>query len=151
MIQIKEYKTTVYVSHPSKNLPENTDRIAEIIKKLHSLYPDVLFVSPVHSFGFMYDEVSYNDGLDMCLWLLNKTDEMWVFGDWHNSVGCCCEVAYCQNNGIPWKIFTDNECCKKIKDADCTYGCVLWDDDDGGSYCELRNVAEEFTEECKND
>lgn len=151
MIQIKEYKTVVYVSHPSGNKPENTLRVEKIIKKLYKIFPDVLFKSPIHSFGFMYDQVSYEDGLDMCLLELDICDECWVFGDYNDSRGCTAEIAHCQDNGIPCKIFTDNKCCKKVNDSDCVCGCILCDTDDGGVYCELGTVAKEFTEELKND
>ncbi len=82
----------------------------------------------------------------MCLWLLedNKCDEMWVFGDYKNSVGCTGEIAYCKNHGIPYKIFTDCKCFKENIDLGCMRSCVLSDDDDEGIYCELSRVSREL-------
>lgn len=74
------------------------------MKRLTNEYPNYLFVSPIHTFPFLYESVNYQKGLDMCLWLLEKCDEIWVFGDYQSSVGCMSEIAYCQNYFIPYKI-----------------------------------------------
>jgi len=88
----------------------------------------------------MYDEVPYVEGLNMCLWLLDKCDEMWVFGDYTNSTGCMGEIAYCKNHRIPYKIFTDCKCYKDNIGLDCL-SCILSSDDDEGIYCELGRVS----------
>jgi hypothetical protein len=36
--------------------------------------------------------------------LLEKSDEMWVYGDWKNSKGCNMEIEYCKKFGIPFEI-----------------------------------------------
>ena len=104
---MREYKNVVYISHPSGGQKENTDRVEKLIIRLHEEFPDYLFVSPIHSFGFMYDKVDYVEGLEMCLWLLDSCDCMWVFGDIEDSVGCNAEIAYCQNNKIPYIVIGD--------------------------------------------
>lgn len=75
----------------------------------------------------------------MCLWLLSQCSEMWVFGDYINSTGCLGEIAYCKNHGIPYKTMPDRKCFKQNVNEDCL-DCVFIDDDDGGLYCELKNI-----------
>ena len=144
MFRIDKYKTVVYVSHPSGGLPENTEKVGNIIKRLHKLYPDILFVSPIHCFGYMYDDVDYKTGLEYCLWLLDKCDEVWVFGDWKNSTGCTCEIAYCQNNGIPWKIIPSDKCFISRPNFGCVVGCILCETDNEGIYCQMSNLNKEI-------
>ena len=97
------YKSIVYISHPYGGDSHNKQMIEEIIIGLQRKYPEYLFVSPVHTFCFLYDKVQYQQGIDMCLWLLENCDEMWVFGDWTSSKGCEMEVDYCQKYNIPFK------------------------------------------------
>lgn len=94
------FKSIVYISHPYNGLKDNEEKAANIIIKLQKQHPDYLFVSPIHSFSFAYDNVDYGTGLNMCLWLLEKCDEMWVFGDWSTSKGCNREIKYCEENKI---------------------------------------------------
>ena len=103
---MKNYKNIVYVSHPYGNDEKNQLLVGELIKKLVEEYPDYLFVSPVHSFSFLYSCTTYQKGLDMCLWLLHQCDEVWVFGDYQDSVGCMAEIAYCKNHSIPYHIMS---------------------------------------------
>lgn len=141
---IKEYSTTVYISHPSGGLPENTEKVEKIIDYLSIKFPEVLFVSPIHSFGHRYDKVSYVEGLNMCFWLLDKCNEVWIFGDWKNSTGCNCELAYSKNNGIPWKIIPDNKCYNAHPDFECVASCAMCTTDDGGIYCTLDDINKDI-------
>lgn len=112
---MKNYKNIVYISHPYGNDEKNQLLVGELIKKLVEEYPDYLFVSPIHSFSFLYSCTTYQKGLDMCLWLLHQCDEAWVFGDYQNSVGCMAEIAYCKNHSIPYRIMS----------AECPWRCLI--------------------------
>ena len=101
-LEAKPYKRIVYISHPYGGKEENLKDIERIVKKLVKTFPNYLFVSPVHAFGFEYDFVPYKAGLSQCLWLLTKCDEMWVFGDYQNSTGCKNEIEYCKEKNIPY-------------------------------------------------
>ena len=98
------YKKAVYISHPFQNLPKNVKRIEKVIELLEKEFPEYLFVSAVHAFGHGYSRLSYEKGLNQCLWLLDKCDEMWVFGKYINSKGCLAEIEYCKANDIPFTI-----------------------------------------------
>ncbi len=102
----ENYENIIYVSHEFQNNPENVVEIEIIIKKLQKEYPTYLFISPVHTFGFLYNEVSYEKGLDMSLFLLeNCADEMWYVPS-ETSRGVSAEITYCQKFGIPYKEIT---------------------------------------------
>lgn len=94
----------IYVSHPFQNKESNVKKIESIVRRLAKENPDNTYISPVHTFGFMYDDFSYKRGLDMCLDLLNMCDEMQVYGDWEHSQGCKAEIAYCLEKEIPYEI-----------------------------------------------
>lgn len=105
---IVNYKNIVYVSHPYGGDKENRDKVENLIQQLQQMFPSYLFISPISAFSFLYDVTEYQEGLDMCLWLLDKCDEMWVFGGYEDSVGCMSEIAYCQNYLIPYHIIGKN-------------------------------------------
>ena len=140
--------------------------VEDLIKKLVNEYPDYLFVSPIHSFSFLYNSVDYTTGLNMCLWLLKQCDEMWVFGDYQESVGCMSEIAYCQNHSIPYKII-ESECpwqhihfdpqsdyvYKKIKTiskkCDMCCECGLVDYDEYNIICRQKEMKKLY-KECRD-
>ena len=94
------YKKIVYISHPYGGYKKNERKVKRIINSLQNNFPNYLFLSPIHAFSYAYNKTDYDKGLNMCLWLLGKADEMWVYGDWRNSRGCKAEVKYCVENNI---------------------------------------------------
>lgn len=103
-MKIPEYENVVYISHPYHGNESNKDKIESIVKRLQANHPNWLIVSPVHAFSVFYKDIEYNKGLNMCLWLLEKCDEMYVYGDWRNSIGCNAEIEYCKERLIPYTI-----------------------------------------------
>ena len=97
------YDKVIYISHPYSGLKENEEKVAEIINQLTKEYPTYLFISPIHAFSYAYHAVDYQKGIDMCLWLLDRCDEMWVYGNWENSKGCKMEIEYCMEYNITVK------------------------------------------------
>ena len=49
-----KYQKVVYVSHPYGGKAENHEMVGELIRRLQKLYPNYLFVSPIHAFSFCY-------------------------------------------------------------------------------------------------
>lgn len=84
----------VYVAHPYSGLEENKQKVEELIKRLVKMYDDIVFYSPIHSFGYLYESKEYIQGMNMCLNLLKACDELWLCGDWENSTGCMMEYSY---------------------------------------------------------
>ena len=90
----------VYCSHKFGGKLENAKAAETKIKKLQLSDPKNTYISPIHAFGFMYDTVSYEDGIDMCLDLLSKCDMMIVLSEL--SKGVRAELKYCIDNAIPY-------------------------------------------------
>lgn len=93
----------VYVAHPLRgDVAENTARITKIIRQLVSKNHDILPLSPIHNFGFL-DPATYDavHGMQLCFALLNRAEELWVFGEWWQSEGCQAEICYAGCRGIP--------------------------------------------------
>ncbi len=101
VLQVETYEKVIYISHPFQGKQENLDSIQAIILDLLKQYPTYLFISPVHAFGFEYKELDYQRGLNECLWLMLKADEVWVYGDYENSTGCQREIELCKVLNIP--------------------------------------------------
>lgn len=97
----------IYVSHPYSGKEENKLAVEKIIKRLTEIYPHDTFISPIHTFGFMYDQIDYETGLGWCLDLLQGCDRMYVYGNWKKSRGCQTEVLFCENNFIEYKIMSE--------------------------------------------
>jgi nucleoside 2-deoxyribosyltransferase len=87
-------KKRVYIAHPYGGKEENKQAVAKIIKELLKEHDDIVPVSPIHALGFMYNEMSYIEGMLACLTLLNSCDELWLCSDWEISRGCCMEFGY---------------------------------------------------------
>lgn len=91
----------IYVAHPLRgNVEENVKKATLICKEL-AQYGAVIPFSPLHAFNFM--DVSGDQDLVMryCLTLLSKVDELWVYGNWKESIGCRMEIAFAEGQGIP--------------------------------------------------
>lgn len=107
-------KKLLYLSHPSGGLEENTVDIEKVIRKLYKndvIYDNFCIVSPVHCYGFMYNDnpdLEYDyKGLSYCTDLLQHCDIMVVVGNWKESTGCREEVKLCKDINIPI-IYIDN-------------------------------------------
>lgn len=108
---MKLEKRLVYISHPSSGLEENTKDIEKIVKELYKsdeAYDNCCFVSPVHCYGFMYNDTEYYKGLSFCTDLLKHCDMMLVFGDWEQSTGCKAEIELAKELNIPYLILGDS-------------------------------------------
>ena len=133
------YKSVIYISHPYQGNETNKEIVGELVRQLQKKFPEYLFISPIHAFSFCYHTTNYEDGLNMCLWMLNKCDAAWVFGDWKNSIGCQTEVDYCKNHHIYYQIMNDN--CLQIKGTprNCAY-CELVEFDETWIQCDKAQV-----------
>lgn len=114
-------KILCYLSHPSSGKAENTLDTENIIRELYNnddIFERLCIVSPIHNYGFMYDDVEYYKGLSFCTDLLKHCDIMLVFGDWENSTGCKKEVELCKEEDIPYMIMgNSSELNTKIHDG----------------------------------
>ena len=89
----------IYCSHKFGGSMENAKDAELKIKRLQLADPSNTYISPIHAFGFMYHDVSYEIGMKMCLDLLLKCDKMLVLSG--ESKGVRAEVKFCAENKIP--------------------------------------------------
>lgn len=99
----------IYVSHPFGGKEENKQKVEEIVRGLVKQNPGTTYISPIHAIGYLYSDVSYEQGMEYCLNLLDKCDKMLVFGDHASSRGCTAEILYCQEFFIPYEIVGDGQ------------------------------------------
>lgn len=148
------YQSVVYVSHPYGGNKLNLKLVGNLIRNLHKMYPNYLFISPIHAFSHMYDYVDYEIGLDMCLWLLDSCDEMWVFGDYQNSVGCTKEIEYAHNHLIPYRIISNACLHLKSNNSFLCNECGLVEYDEYFITCKKKDMEyayEEASYKCKGE
>ncbi len=91
----------IYVSHPYGGRDDNKYKVEQIILELCDKYPDFTYVSPIHCFGYMYENFDYDTGMAMCLDLLSMCDAMYVYGEYQESQGCMTEIATAKEMCIP--------------------------------------------------
>lgn len=99
----------IYIAGRFQNNPKNQQFIENKVKEYLKQYPDYIFVNGVSCFGFLYEYVSYEHGLQQCLWLLEQADEVWVVGNQNRiceSVGTLAEIRYAKKLGKPVRFKT---------------------------------------------
>ena len=96
----------VYIAHPLRGerldiavIERNVARVTEICRRVAEEHPDVLLLSPIHAFDFVSPLGPQDWVMRQCLALLDLADELWVFGDWERSGGCCMEVEHARETG----------------------------------------------------
>ena len=108
----------IYVAHPLrgdhpddlKAIGENYDKVARICRQIAKEHDDVLILSPLNAFSFFSPFEDQTQVMEMCLELLGLADELWVYGDWRKSEGCCKEVAYAGLYGIQTRFAEEKPC-----------------------------------------
>jgi hypothetical protein len=98
---MKKFEKTVYLSHKYGGDKNNLKEVEEIIKTQQKKHPNYMFISPIHMFGFLYNDMPYEDGLELCLYQLAECDEIWVTGEkWYDSTGVIKEIEYANAHKI---------------------------------------------------
>ena len=97
----------IYLAHPYGGDEKNVEDAKRIVKELVKKYPDKVFLSPLQATGFYYNDIPYIDGMNHCLELLSRCDEIWFCDGWQDSKGCMMEYAFATAKRIP--IYTVNE------------------------------------------
>lgn len=91
----------IYIAHPYNNNPENKDLAEKYIREFVNENSKVLYLSPIHATGYMYEWYQYEEGIKLCFELLKLCDEIYICGDWQSSRGCRLEYEYALENNIP--------------------------------------------------
>ncbi len=88
----------VYLAHPYGGDENNVEDAKQMVKRLVKKFPETVFLSPLQATGFLYTEIPYIVGMEMCLEMLSRCDELLLCSDyqggsWQESKGCCMEYA----------------------------------------------------------
>ena len=91
----------IYIAHPFGGLQENKERVEDIIIDLVKINEDIVYISPIHMFGYAYDLVSWEQGMEWCLEMLDGCDCLVLASDeWNSSKGCNVEFQFAKDKGI---------------------------------------------------
>ena len=89
----------IYCAHCYGGKSKNKALVEAKIKILQKRQPDCTFVSPIHAFGFMYNTLSYDEGMKLCFSLLSKCDALLVLSE--ESEGVKREIEYAKQHCKP--------------------------------------------------
>lgn len=91
----------VYLAHPYGGNKANVEDAKQIVRQLVRKFSGIVFLSPLQATGFYYDDIPYLDGMEHCLELLSRCDEIWLCDGWQDSRGCCMEYAAAKTADMP--------------------------------------------------
>ena len=97
----------IYIAHPYGGKQENVNKVQSIILDRALKLTDHTFYSPLHTTGFLYEELSYLDGMEHCFEALSRCDELWLCEGWEKSRGCNLEYAFAKGKGIPIELINN--------------------------------------------
>lgn len=97
----------IYCAHKYGGIEENKNIAEQKIKELQMNDLKNCYISPIHCFGYMYDAIDYDAGMEMCYDLLTACDEVLVLSDL--SEGVKREIRLAQKLHIPIKFVEQKE------------------------------------------
>ncbi len=99
--RIKVTMKKVYIAHPYLGKRRNKKKVERLIKGFVKEGSGVLYISPIHTIGFLYFDMEYYQGMKSCLELLKMCDELWLCEGWEKSEGCRIEKEFAERTAIP--------------------------------------------------
>lgn len=120
----------VYVAQPFGGDTDAYKVARRIIRDLIKNYPQTIFISPILQYGFMYEDVEYIEGLEICINLLRRCDRLLLLRGWRESRGCMAERAAARALGIPIYYNYSNNVGNMWHET-CAPVCDLGEDGDG--------------------
>lgn len=96
----------IYLAHPYGGNERNVEDAEQMVKRLVKKFPETVFLSPLQATGFYYNDIPYIQGMEHCLEMLSRCDELLLCSDyqggsWQNSKGCMMEYAFAVAKDIP--------------------------------------------------
>lgn len=91
----------IYLAHPYGGDERNVEDAKQLVRRLVKEFPGRVFLSPLQATGFYYNDIPYIQGMEHCLTMLSRCDELWLCKGWQDSKGCCMEYAFAKAKGIP--------------------------------------------------
>jgi hypothetical protein len=91
----------VYLGHPYGGDEANVEDAKQMVCDLVKKFSGRVFLSPLQATGFYYGDIPYIAGMEHCIEMLSRCDELWLCKGWQDSKGCCMEWAVAKALGIP--------------------------------------------------
>ena len=88
----------IYCSHCYGGKEKNKQEAERKIKALQLDDLDNTYISPINTFGFMYEDIEYYTGLELCFNLLQACDKLLVLSE--ESTGVRLEIQLAKKLGI---------------------------------------------------
>jgi hypothetical protein len=107
-LQAKPERPLIYLASPYGGKHENYTRAQRDMMILTETYRQYDFISPIVSYGFAYDNYSYEDGIAQCLGLLSHCDQLWILHDDGISKGVKIERKFAAEHNIPIRDYSDD-------------------------------------------
>lgn len=89
----------IYCAHKYGGKEENKMEAEQKIRTLQSNDFENCYVSPVHTFGFEYNDYDYDTGMELCIDLLSVCDVLLVMSK--ASKGVLREIEFAELVGMP--------------------------------------------------
>lgn len=83
----------IYISGPITGVEDYEKKFDEAENHLRRIYPEAQFVNP-GELGKVYQDGTYAEYLDICLYMLDKCDAIYMMSGWEKSKGACIEHGY---------------------------------------------------------
>ena len=94
-------KKLVCIAHPlASDPPGNIEKAKKICCEIAVQHPDVIPICPLLTFSFFQDPKDRDRSFLYCLALLEQCDELWLAGNWQNSLGCLREKKHAEELGM---------------------------------------------------
>lgn len=113
----------IYVAHPLRNdVQVNMKRIEDIMQQLtaydNQVRDGINYFSPLHAYSFIDPSGPQEWVMDRCLDMVERCDELWLYGCWHKSVGCRHEFIHAMRLGktIKFRDADAQESIEKVAD-----------------------------------
>ena len=98
----------IYIAHKYQGDKKNIEKVGEIARKLQIEHPENSYFSPLHNFSFLdYEDIDYEQMLEICLDWLNECDRLIVASDL--SKGVCKEIDFANLVGMEVEYLEDTE------------------------------------------
>ena len=94
----------IYCAHAYGGDARRKNSASRKIRRLQLAHKENTYLSPIHATGWLYEDLTYDEGMELCIDLLSMCDELIVMSK--PSKGVIREILMAQKLHIPVKYLT---------------------------------------------